>query len=244
MTEGYSIELFLRHRINRKILKYLEKRKCDVCGTKENLHIHHMEEFMFVYMLYKSLDDLTIEYKRNYTDYTEDELVKLEIMLLGWHLYGDFKILCENCHIETHNKIKRSKQYVAYKFLQKYKWQYNHYKEKFPDCTLEDFFWNFNKFYIEELLTMYAGRKIFLYSYDFEEFHNAMKNNLIKEHFCKTQDKTIKRRVNIVSMGINVINKIFQNYKIEYKIFSEQCHKKPNRYKTCWIILPINNEEK
>ena len=61
-----SIELYLRNFVYLKILKFLDKTSCAKCCSKDNLCIHHNKELEFSTMLYKSLEDLNIEYKERY----------------------------------------------------------------------------------------------------------------------------------------------------------------------------------
>jgi hypothetical protein len=241
--KDYCIELFLRYFINEKVIKYLEKKKCEVCGSTENLRVHHNKELMFVDILRKSLDDLNIEYKRNHGDYTKDEMLKLKVMVLGYHLYGKFHILCENCHIETHQRITKNVEKVPYKFLIKYKWQYEYYKLKFPECTPEEFFCNFNKFYINEILPNYLNKKLFLLSTEQIEFRDIIRNDLIKEQFAKEPGSIRKDYDNIKNLGMRGLNTILKTYKIGYEIISKQESKNFNRNKSYWLLAPESKGE-
>jgi len=249
--KDYCIEMYLRTYVYQKILKFLEKKKCKICGSTESLILHHSEELMFTDIVSKSLYDLKIYYKESYKDYSEDELRKIKIMVLGYHFYNHFYILCEQCHIDVHKDISILKPQISYKFLNKrYGWQIEYYKNKFPESTIEDFFNNFNKLYLEELMIKYSGQKMF--KQEINNFKLIISKGLIKNQLIKEPDTKMTRAFDRRSTGLRSINKIFQTYQLNYKLESHRnrSKKKINNIdemnKNYWIILPIeetNNEE-
>jgi hypothetical protein len=244
--KDYCIDAYLRTYIYQKILKYLEKKNCEICGSIENLCIHHPEDLMFTDILYKSLCDLKIDYKINYKDYSEDELRKIKIMVLGYHLYGYYNILCQKCHMEIHRNISELKVKINYKSLnKKYKWQIEYYKNKFPESSLEDFFYNFNKLYLTDILKKYSEQKMF--KEEINNFKLIISKNLIKNQIDKEPGSKMTSAFDTRATGIKSINKIFQTYKLNYELVSyrNRSKKKINNVnetdKVYWIVLPLRS---
>ncbi len=248
--KDYCIEMYLRTYVYQKILKFLEKKKCKICGSTYSLILHHSEELMFTDIISKSLYDLKIDYKENYKDYSEDELRKIKIMVLGYHFYNHFYILCEQCHIDIHKGISTSKSIISYKFLNKrYGWQIEYYKDKFPESTIDDFFNNFNKLYLEELMIKYSGQKMF--KKEINNFKLIISKDLIKNQLTKEPDSKMIRAFDGRSTGLRSINRIFQTYRLNYRLESHKQRSRKivdinNLEKKYWIVLPIedtNNEQ-
>lgn len=232
------IEFYIRYYVHLKILKFLDKAICAQCGSKENLHIHHDKDLEFSTILYKSLEDLHIDYKEKYCDYTKDELKLLKTMILGYHLYGRFTILCKNCHVEYH-KTETDKNYKAkYKFIVKnYEWQLKYYKNLFPDSTLEDFINNFNRLYLINTIKNFIN--IELYEDQKNELQSILKKGLLIGRATIAISEINNKKANISSFGINTINSLLGAYNISYRLKSFKQNKSYNRNKKYWVVEKI-----
>jgi len=235
-----DIEIYLRNFIYSKILKFLDKTSCANCKSKDNLRIHHNKELEFSTIFYRSLEDLNIEYKELYCDYSKKELKSLETMMLGYHLYGKFTILCEKCHIEFHKREALEDSKIKYKgMLKKYKWQLEYYRNLFPNSSLDEFLNNFNKLYLDSIINDFIDIQIF---YDKKnELKNILSNDIIIEHANKLIRQKFDEDINIRGMGITSINNILQAYDMGCRIMSsKQCRNSTNRGRWYWIISKID----
>lgn len=235
-NDGLSIEIYLRQKVHDSIIKFLEKSKCEYCGSTNNLEFHHKKDFDFSTILHNSLYALNIKYESNYKNYSSYDLKNLEYMVLGYHLMLEFSILCENCHKEYHSK----NTYKLYKCIQKYKWQMDFYKNIFPESTMEDFINNFNKIYIKKLMEETVNnRNILIDKNEIESFKHKFKDKLIRETFVKTGMLRARDLSNATS--IKGINKILLAYNILYIIKSKTYESGNLRDKTYWVIEENEN---
>jgi len=233
-----SIELYLRNFVYLKILKFLDKTNCTKCGSKENLHIHHDRDMEFSTILFKSLEDLHIDYKDRYCDYSKEELRLLKTMVLGYHLYGSFTILCKNCHVEYHkNEIDKNYR-TKYKFIAKnYKWQLEYYRNLFPDSALDDFIDNFNRVYLINTIEKFIG--IELYKDQKNEMQSILKNGLLIGRATSAVSEINNKEANIRSFGLTTINNLLEVYNISYRLKSFKQNKSYNRNKNYWVVEKI-----
>lgn len=106
-----NLQQYLRTKFSNHIVPLLKRNKCEICGSAENLELHH--EYEFNKILNDTLKELKIEYKK-LDDYTELELKNITEKFLGKHLFYKYKTLCWDCHHNNfHNfnsKVKISKR--------------------------------------------------------------------------------------------------------------------------------------
>lgn len=94
-----NLQQYLRLKFSNYIRPLFMKNQCEICGSEENLELHHDYEFNL--MLDDTLKELELEYKKT-NDYTELELKNITEKFLGKHLFYKYKTLCWDCH---HNKL-------------------------------------------------------------------------------------------------------------------------------------------
>lgn len=90
-----KLEQYIRAEINEKLIPLIKKDKCELCGSKENLEVHHIKPFAEI--LEESLKDLNID-KRDTTKYTQKELYMITDYILGKHFRYKMITVCKNCH--------------------------------------------------------------------------------------------------------------------------------------------------
>ena len=108
-------ELILRLRLdfNNYIRDNYIKDKCEICGSTENLHLHHVHKFSI--QLKRALDILKYSDKENFND---EEIMILRYVMLGMQCKNnDYITLCDKCHTSHHKKTsfkegKYGKNYV------------------------------------------------------------------------------------------------------------------------------------
>lgn len=86
------------------------KDKCEVCGTDEELHLHHV--YMFSSYLKRCLSYLKLEYKEDIKEYTTKELKNIRDYMMSAQIRGTYKTLCEPCHREEHKKLAEKRKRV------------------------------------------------------------------------------------------------------------------------------------
>jgi hypothetical protein len=90
-----KLESCIRTEINQKLIPLIKKDKCEICGSTENLEVHHVKPFAEI--LEECLDDLHM--KRKDTDtYTQKELHMIIDYVIGKHFRYKMKIVCRICH--------------------------------------------------------------------------------------------------------------------------------------------------
>ena len=99
-----TLEQKLRVDLANKWTKYVRKDACEVCGSTENLDLHH--EIPFTVLLEETLNDLNLEYNQNMEFYTKEQLMLIEQLFIGKHYYYNAHLtLCKRCHSELHKAI-------------------------------------------------------------------------------------------------------------------------------------------
>ena len=99
-----TLEQKLRLDLANKWTKYVRKDTCEICGSTENLDLHH--EIPFTVLLEETLNDLNLEYNQNIEFYTEEQLMLIEQLFIGKHYYYNAHLtLCKRCHSELHKTI-------------------------------------------------------------------------------------------------------------------------------------------
>ena len=90
---------YLRNQFSNKIIPFVIKDKCEICGRIENLEVHHIYRFKDI--LNDTLEFLNLE-EKDTAKYTEIELRLITNLFLGEHLRYKYQTVCNYCH---HNKI-------------------------------------------------------------------------------------------------------------------------------------------
>jgi hypothetical protein len=104
-----NLDNYLRSVVKQNILKYLTICSCEKCGSTHNLDIHH-DDIYFFEMVDKTLNDLELPYYQDKDKYSKEELEKIQIYILGLHMKGKYKILCEECHNIEHKKCYKRRE--------------------------------------------------------------------------------------------------------------------------------------
>lgn len=94
-----TLQQYLRFKIAKYVVPLFKKNVCDICGSNENLELHH--EYKFSKMLNDTLKELNLNLKE-LNEYTELELKNITDKILGKHLSCKYKTLCWDCH---HNNV-------------------------------------------------------------------------------------------------------------------------------------------
>lgn len=95
---------YLRNKVSSKFNDLVKKDKCEICGSTEDLHVHHV--YPFKDMINDTLEELGYKLKE-VEEYTELELLNIKEKILGKHLYYSYKTLCADCHLsKVHKKYK------------------------------------------------------------------------------------------------------------------------------------------
>ena len=89
----------LREKLRMDFSKYIRpikmKEHCEVCGTTENLELHHLDQFIFT--LEETLKELNLE-EKDCDKYKENELKNIRNVMLGKQLKQSYLTLCTSCH--------------------------------------------------------------------------------------------------------------------------------------------------
>lgn len=108
---------YLRNKLNSHFYELVKKDSCEICeicGSTENLHVHHV--YPFKDMVEDTLNELNLEYKDT-DEYSEIELRNIVEKLLGKHLYYSYQTLCFHCHIQDVHKKHREVEVSMYEDL-------------------------------------------------------------------------------------------------------------------------------
>jgi len=245
-TNPEILNVYLRTFIQGKVILFLDKSKCEICDRKEKLEVHHSNDLQFSDIVYKSLDLLNLPYKEFWKDYSERDIEKIKLMVLGYHFYSKFNIYCKECHTKNHKNNLKNKVENRYKaLLSKYQWQLEHYRNTYPEASLDDIYNNFNKFYLEEVINTF--KNIILVGDNLDTFKRLITKFLIFDHVRKLSNLNKTPYEPSKNIEIRNMNKILKLYNTNVLISSKQLHKKPYRYKNCWIIEDIiegNNNDR
>ena len=95
--EMKELKFKLRNDYAMRIRPYYIKEKCEICGSSEELELHH--EVNFITLLDKAIDDLCIDVE----NITDSELELLKTYMLGLQIQNENVTLCSKCHYEFHS---------------------------------------------------------------------------------------------------------------------------------------------
>lgn len=96
-----NIENHVRIKTSQYLRRFFIKDRCEVCGTEDALHLHHVEPF--VVMLHNTLSDLGYPYHNSKDRYTQTQLKNITNNMLGAQLQTYYLTLCEQHHRELHS---------------------------------------------------------------------------------------------------------------------------------------------
>lgn len=95
-----KLEQYLRSQYYNYIRSLFIKNECDICNDIDNLELHHIPQFSE--LLKEALDILDLNYKQDVENYTKEELIKINLVLLGLQVKCKYLTLCEPCHNNIH----------------------------------------------------------------------------------------------------------------------------------------------
>lgn len=94
-----NLREYLRAYFGKNLRPLLIKDKCQICGSTENLHLHHIDRFHNLLM--ETLEQLQLN-ELNTDDYNKYELNLITDIMLAKQLRIDYKTLCSKCHTKIH----------------------------------------------------------------------------------------------------------------------------------------------
>lgn len=104
MLTNNNLNVYLRSNVWNKFVHLVKKDKCEVCGSTENLQVHHI--YPFIQMVNDTLVELGLE-RKHINEYTDLELKNIKEKVMGKHLLYTYQTLCVHCHISgVHKKHK------------------------------------------------------------------------------------------------------------------------------------------
>lgn len=106
------INLKLRELLRNDFWKYIRNRlilsECEVCGSANNLNLHHIDRFQN--MLMETLTELQLN-ELDIECYDDFELQCIRNFMLAKQIKSNYKTLCEGCHRYIHIKESKSDVY-------------------------------------------------------------------------------------------------------------------------------------
>lgn len=106
-----NLREYLRADFGKNLRPLLIKDKCQICGSTENLHLHHIDRFHNLLM--ETLEQLQLN-ELNTDDYNKYELNLITDIMLAKQLRINYKTLCSKCHAKIHAIEKREDKYKEY----------------------------------------------------------------------------------------------------------------------------------
>lgn len=213
---------FLRTYINNNLTIFINKIKCEICGTTECLQLHHDNQHYFNDILTQALYILGLENKIYIDEYSDKEKDILSNYVLGKHVSLPYQILCKRCHSEYH---KRNGYFTEKRLCKKYRKQITYYKEHYGNDNLDTILRDFNYKYLNDLCKKYINKKLYKDNEEQKLFKIEFFENIILPKDIDTRKK-----------GIRCINFILNRNKIPYFVISKKDKTAKNRDKTYWIM--------
>jgi len=105
-----KLEEYLRNDFGTILRPLIIKDKCEVCGTEEDLHLHHV--YRFSSYLKRCLHYLQLEHKEDIKEYTIKELKMIRDYMISAQIRGTYKTLCEECHKEEHRILAEKRKRI------------------------------------------------------------------------------------------------------------------------------------
>ncbi|EPB8173209.1 hypothetical protein ACRTAL_002386 [Clostridium perfringens] len=106
-----NLREFLRKDFHKYIRNKLIKNKCEICGSEENLHLHHIDRFYNSLM--ETLQELNL-CELDTDKYDEEELKNIRYYMLAKQIQSEYKTLCKECHNKIHFKESKTDEYKKY----------------------------------------------------------------------------------------------------------------------------------
>ena len=98
-----TVNDYLRNTFNAYIRNVLIENECCICGSKDNLHLHH-DNISHNELCKECLEDLGYE-NNNCLDFTGRQLQNLENIYIGKSFTDvKYKTLCDECHRKLHSE--------------------------------------------------------------------------------------------------------------------------------------------
>lgn len=103
-----NLREYLRNEWSQYIRPIMVKDECEFCGSKEELHLHHIDRFHN--MLVETLEELQLQ-ELDTEYYGEMELKMISNFMLAKQIKSEYKTLCRSCHMRLHAKEKFTDEY-------------------------------------------------------------------------------------------------------------------------------------
>ena len=103
-----NLREYLRNEWSQYIRPIMVKDECEFCGSKEELHLHHIDRFHN--MLVETLEELQLQ-ELDTEHYDEMELKMISNFMLATQIKSEYKTLCKTCHMKLHAKEKFTDEY-------------------------------------------------------------------------------------------------------------------------------------
>lgn len=98
----------LRNEWSEYIRPLIIKDSCEFCGSKEDIHLHHIDRFHN--LLVETLEELHLQ-ELDTEFYDEMELKQISNFMLAKQIKSEYKTLCKKCHMKIHSKEKYKDEY-------------------------------------------------------------------------------------------------------------------------------------
>lgn len=218
---------YLRIYINNNLIIFINRTKCEICGTTKCLHIHHDNQHYFNEILTQALYILDLENKTYIDEYSDKEKDILSNYVLGKHVSLPYQILCKRCHNEYHKKNGYFSEKRLYK---KYKKQITYYEEHYGNDNLDTILRDFNYKYLNDLCEKYINKKLYLHDKEQQSFKTELFENII-----------LPNKIDVRKRGIISINSVFKNESLPYMVVSKRISTVKNRGRTYWEIIRVTS---
>lgn len=101
-----DIKQLNRNKFHKYIRPLFIKIKCEICGSADNLELHHDKQFDE--LLRESINKLGFRYTEDTKEYSNEELELISLVLLGLQVKCKYYTLCDDCHQKMHEDGGRS----------------------------------------------------------------------------------------------------------------------------------------
>lgn len=106
-----NLREYLRLDFHKYIRNKIIKGACEVCNSKEDLRLHHVDKFFNLLM--ETLNELNL-CELDTDNYSEEELKNIKYYMLAKQIKSEYKTLCKKCHNRLHFKESKSEEYKKY----------------------------------------------------------------------------------------------------------------------------------
>lgn len=221
-----TIELYVRGKLIQYWINKVKLTACEVCGSRDNLCVHHGGENTFIKLLDDTMEFLKLEYK-DFKEYEEQEINHICEVVIGKHyMYATPITLCVNCHLEHHknNDVKLSRLKGDRLYCTKNELLNSYSQKRSLNVSLEKAY-DVNKTY--DFLKTNEDKTFLINGYKNSDKDYILSNIVIYD----TKGRRIKTATSL--------NLYFEEYQIPYRIICE--NKKSNGIrKVKWAITSKN----